>query len=111
MEIPDEIVVPSSELEKLRERAFAGLERNCVPVFGSGGKRVLTEGGIYTGIWLECGPHESLTLAPFLPEVALMSHRIFYLHQREDGQFPAYILGARFSRLSPLPRPRGSLRK
>ena len=68
MEIPDEIVVPSSELEKLRERAFAGLERNCVPVFGSGGKRVLTEGGIYTGIWLECGPHESLTLAPFLPE-------------------------------------------
>ena len=95
MEIPDEIVVPSSELEKLRERAFAGLERNCVPVFGSGGKRVLTEGGIYTGIWLECGPHESLTLAPFLPEVALMSHRIFYLHQREDGQFPAYILGDR----------------
>ena len=95
MEIPDEIVVPSSELEKLRERAFAGLERNCVPVFGSGGKRVLTEGGIYTGIWLECGPHESLTLAPLLPEVALMSHRIFYLHQREDGQFPAYILGDR----------------
>lgn len=95
MEMPDEIVVPPSELEKLRERAYAGLERNCVPVFGSGGKRVLTEGGIYTGIWLECGPHESLTLAPFLPEVALMSHRIFYLHQREDGQFPAYILGDR----------------
>ena len=76
----------------LQERAIAGLERNCRPVYGSGNASVLNEGGIYTGIWLESGPYESTVVADLFPEVALASHRIFYRHQRPDGQFPAYIL-------------------
>ena len=45
----------------------------------------------YRGIWLEDGPHESLTLAKDFPEIAKMSHRIFYIHQKENGQFPAAV--------------------
>jgi hypothetical protein len=64
---------------------------------------VLYEGPIFQGIWLECGPHESLAyaeLADHLPkasdkpsplQVALNSHRIFFANQRADGQFPAHL--------------------
>ncbi len=79
----------------LRDRALAGLSANSRPVFGSDGKPVLNEGGVYTGIWLESGPHESHVVADIFPETALNSHRIFYRHQRPDGQFPAYILDDR----------------
>ncbi len=82
-------------LQRLWDRALAGLADNCRPVFGSGEKTVLNEGGIYTGIWLECGPQEALTYASVNPEVTRLSHEIFYRHQRPDGQFPAYILADR----------------
>lgn len=64
---------------------------------------VLFEGPIFQGIWLECGPHESLAYAelsgqlPTSPDkpaplqVALNSHRIFFANQRPDGQLPAYL--------------------
>ena len=64
---------------------------------------VLFEGPIFKGIWLECGPHESLAYAelathlrtvpgkPTPLQVAIDSHRIFFANQRPDGQLPAYL--------------------
>jgi hypothetical protein len=49
---------------------------------------VLIEGAAYQGIWLECGPHESLVYRKFRPDVALHSHRCFFELQRADGQMP-----------------------
>lgn len=48
--------------KKLRKRyhqALSGLAANCDCVTGYG-QPVLYEGGCYQGIWLECGPLESL---------------------------------------------------
>ena len=75
----------------LFDRAEHDIEKNIRPVFGCKDIPVLNEGGVYCGIWLECGPHESLTIAEKHPDVAMMSHRIFYIHQKEDGQFPSSI--------------------
>jgi hypothetical protein len=49
---------------------------------------VLIEGAAYQGIWLECGPHESLVYRRFRPDVARHSHRCFFELQRADGQIP-----------------------
>jgi hypothetical protein len=49
---------------------------------------VLIEGAAYQGIWLECGPHESLVYRKFRPDVARHSHRCFFELQRADGQIP-----------------------
>ncbi len=49
---------------------------------------VLIEGAAYQGIWLECGPHESLVYRKFRPDVARQSHRCFFALQRADGQIP-----------------------
>ena len=98
MLFPEQLKGPSKEknmhtaLKCLAEREIL---KNVRPVFGSGGRGVLTEGIGYEGIWLECGPHESLTIAEEAPEAALMSHRIFYIHQRPDGQFPYAVKGDR----------------
>lgn len=54
-------------------------------------KPVLMEGGMYNGIWLECGPHESLTYSMIDSEITKNSHNIFFDFQKEDGQFPAAI--------------------
>ncbi|HTB66853.1 MAG TPA: hypothetical protein VK727_11525 [Steroidobacteraceae bacterium] len=51
-------------------------------------KPVLIEGAAYQGIWLECGPHESLVYRRFRPDVARDSHRCFFALQRADGQIP-----------------------
>jgi hypothetical protein len=51
-------------------------------------KPVLIEGAAYPGIWLECGPHESLVYRKFRPDVARDSHRCFFALQRADGQLP-----------------------
>jgi len=62
---------------------------------------VLFEAPIFKGLWLECGPHESLAYAqmarsvapaagrPSPWAVARNSHRIFFANQRPDGQLPA----------------------
>lgn len=64
---------------------------------------VLIEGAEYRGIWLECGPTESLVyakLAEFVPhvegkpsptEIARANHMAFFARQHGDGQLPAYI--------------------
>lgn len=54
---------------------------------------VLIEGGMYAGVWLECGPLESLVYGQHAaaPEVALAGHDIFFHHQREDGYLPCWI--------------------
>jgi hypothetical protein len=52
-------------------------------------KPVLIEGSVYQGIWMECGPHESLVYRKFRPDVARNSHMTFFELQRPDGQFPA----------------------
>lgn len=49
---------------------------------------VLIEGAAYQGIWLECGPHESLLYRKYRPDVARHSHRCFFALQRADGQIP-----------------------
>jgi len=49
---------------------------------------VLIEGASYTGIWQECGPHESLVYSPFRPDVARNSHMTFFALQKKDGQMP-----------------------
>lgn len=82
-----------SNFSSLKKRAEESISKNIRPVPGCTGIPVLNEGGIYCGIWLEDGPHESLTLAKDMPEVAKMSHRIFYIHQKPDGQMPAMVTG------------------
>lgn len=74
---------------KLRE-AIKGLETNTMPLLGFGSP-VLLEGGTYQGIWLECGPLESVIYGRYRPEVAVASHRIFFKHQREDGYIPLRV--------------------
>ena len=49
---------------------------------------VLIEGAAYQGIWLECGPHESLLYRKFRPDVARHGHQCFFALQRADGQIP-----------------------
>jgi hypothetical protein len=51
-------------------------------------KPVLIEGAGYQGVWLECGPHESLIYRKFRPDLAVNSHRCFFALQRTDGQIP-----------------------
>ena len=50
---------------------------------------VLIEGADYAGIWMECGPHESLVYRKFRPDVARNGHMTFFTLQRPDGQLPA----------------------
>ena len=52
-------------------------------------KPVLIEGAEYAGIWMECGPHESLVYRKFRPDVARNAHFTFFQLQRPDGQLPA----------------------
>jgi hypothetical protein len=62
---------------------------------------VLIEGSDYAGIWMECGPHESLVYRHFRPDVARSSHTTFFKLQREDGQLPANnrLTGAGFGQI------------
>ncbi|MCC7145314.1 MAG: hypothetical protein IT443_02595 [Phycisphaeraceae bacterium] len=74
-------------------QAREGLWQNSQGVLGYD-QPVLWEGGVYGGIWLECGPHEASIFAGHDPKaipIAIASHRVFYHHQREDGQFPCWI--------------------
>lgn len=52
---------------------------------------VLTEGGVYAGVWLECGPHEGLVYAAIDPQVARANHEIFFDLQRDDGALPCLV--------------------
>ena len=80
----------SGKIRKRYAEAIAGLAANCKPVIDYD-HPVLYEGGCYQGIWLECGPLESLVYGKHAPEVARTSHDLFFHHQREDGYLPCWI--------------------
>ena len=69
------------------EQALEGLAANvrllpCYP------RPVLQEGGMYQGIWLECGPHEGALYGEYDPQIARNNHEIFWDLAREDGFIP-----------------------
>ena len=69
------------------DKALAVLDAN-VQMMPRYSKPVLIEGAVYQGIWMECGPHESLVYRKFRPDVARNSHQTFFELQRADGQLP-----------------------
>jgi len=87
-----EIRTDNKTIEQKFQQAIKELNHNVKKVYGYD-KPVLNEGGIYAGIWHECGPLEGLVYAPIDPEVAKYSHEIFFDLQDEDGYIPAYITG------------------
>lgn len=77
-------------LQAKYDAALALLKQNTVEVL-PGQSPVLIEGGMYKGIWLECGPLEGLAYASSDSATAIANHRIFFNNQREDGYLPCYI--------------------
>ena len=69
------------------DKALAVLAANVQVVPRYAGP-VLIEGADYAGIWMECGPHESLVYRKFRPDVARNAHMTFFDLQRMDGQLP-----------------------
>src|SRR5262245_16021523 len=78
-----------AEYQATYSRAMQVLARNTTVVSGYS-RPVLIEGSSYSGIWLECAPHEGLTYAPIRPDVARNNHLAFFALQREDGQIPCW---------------------
>ena len=70
------------------DKALAILAAN-VQVMPRYDQPILIEGSTYKGIWMECGPHESLVYRKVRPDVARASHMTFFTLQRPDGQLPA----------------------
>jgi hypothetical protein len=79
-------------LKQKFDMALTQLSANLRNVYGVD-YPVLVEGGIYTGIWLECGPLEGLVYAAVDTQVAEANHNVFMDLQREDGFIPCYVLG------------------
>ena len=84
----------SENFQDFFRRALQGLEANSRRLSEKTG-RVLTEGGVYSGIWLECAPLEGLVYAPLAREVARNNHSAFFRYQRDSGQFPSSITEGR----------------
>jgi hypothetical protein len=78
----------NSRWQTAYDRALAVLAAN-VQVLPRYSKPVLLEGANYSGIWMECGPHEAFLYRKFRPDIARNSHLIFFALQRPDGQLPA----------------------
>ena len=74
---------------KYRE-ALSQLAGNISLVHGFD-RPVLTEGGDYPGIWLECGPMEGLLYGRYSPEIAVANHDVFFEAQHEDGYLPCWV--------------------
>ncbi len=83
-----------SVIEQKYEAALHGLNNNKKKIFGCD-KPVLTEGGDYHGIWLECGPLEGLVYGRIEPAVATANHEVFFCNQRADGYIPYCVNGTR----------------
>ena len=83
----------ASVRSKYRE-ALTQLAGNVRPVHGFD-RSVLTEGGDYPGVWLECGPLEGLAYGRHDPAVARANHEVFFALQREDGYLPCWVRGDR----------------
>ena len=65
------------------------LRKNTTNVSGYS-EPVLIEGANYSGIWMECAPHEGLTYAEIRPDIARNNHLAFFALQKEDGQIPCW---------------------
>jgi hypothetical protein len=83
-----EFETANSRWQSTYDAALSVLANN-VQVLPRFDRPVLIEGSVYRGIWMECGPHESLVYRKFRPDVARNSHMTFFELQRADGQFPA----------------------
>lgn len=79
-----------AEYARTYDHALLVLDANCVQL-PDYSRPVLIEGSSYRGIWLECGPHESLVYSLIRPDIARNNHTAFFETQREDGQFPDAI--------------------
>ncbi len=75
--------------QKTYTSALDVLERNTILVSGYP-EPVLIEGSNYSGIWLECGPHEGLVYADIRPDIARNNHLAFFALQKQDGQIPCW---------------------
>ena len=87
--MPIEFNTDAALIDLVWRRALSGLERSIVEVAG---RRVLTVGPGYPGIWLEHATLEGLLYADIDPAVALANHTIFLDEQKPDGQVPCYHL-------------------
>jgi hypothetical protein len=87
-EAPPQFKTSNARWQAAYDDALAVLANNVqqMPRYN---KPVLIEGSVYQGIWMECGPHESLVYRKFRPDVTRNSHMTFFELQRPDGQFPA----------------------
>lgn len=82
-----EYTTNDSHWQAAYDKALAILAGN-VQLMPRYSRPVLIEGAVYQGIWMECGPHESLVYRKFRPDVARNSHMTFFELQRMDGQLP-----------------------
>lgn len=73
------------------EQAVDGLQKN-VRLLPGYKKPVLQEGGIYQGIWLECGPHEETLWGEYQPEIARNNHTVFFDWIDPEGYLPALVV-------------------
>ncbi len=80
----------SEKYQDFFNRAIEGLQGNCRELNESTGI-VLTEGGLYPGIWIECAPLEGLVYLPVSAEIARNNHTAFFRNQFADGQIPFNI--------------------
>ncbi|MBD2870858.1 MGH1-like glycoside hydrolase domain-containing protein [Paenibacillus arenilitoris] len=82
----------SGKLERVYYAAARTL-LDCIAPTG-GEERILQEGGIYLGCWLEStGTINAELLSRFMPRVSEATYRSFAAHQREDGLLPYKLTG------------------
>lgn len=81
-------------LQKMYNAALAVLQGNAAQ-FPSYPERVMVEGSVYHGVWLECAPQEGEVYSAVGPEAARQlarnNHLIFFALQKEDGQLPCSV--------------------
>lgn len=77
-------------LQTKYEQALEGLKKN-VRLLSGYSKPVLQEGGMYEGIWLECGPQEGMLWGEYQPEIARNNHEVFFDLIDPEGYLPALV--------------------
>jgi hypothetical protein len=91
-EIPDsriEFETSDATVARTYSAALDVLQRNTTIVSGYS-EPVLIEGSNYSGIWMECAPHEGLVYANIRPDIARNNHLAFFALQKDDGQIPCW---------------------
>ena len=85
--MPVEFNTDAPLIDLVWRRALSGLERSVVEIAG---RRVLTVGPGYPGIWLEHATLEGLLYADIDLAVGLANHTLFLDEQKPDGQVPCW---------------------